>query len=156
MPTYPDRGRLLPSESQRRSYSTGFLHSGDNPGHRQLPLMWPVPSEPVQPAESNPWSGPARAATWLEIARMLPANLSLETTDGRTWRIVHLPADARRALELLDLYEGDVIPTAERIEAARRRAHAEDLLATAQAVLRAVDAEQRAAHLTRNRKDDVA
>src|SRR4051794_33551727 len=30
MPTTPDRGRLLPAESHRSSYSTGFSHSGDN------------------------------------------------------------------------------------------------------------------------------
>lgn len=109
------------------------------PPCRQLPL-WPA-------AVPNPWSRAARAATWLEIAQALPANLSVEFTAEHGWRIVPLSVEARRALELLDISEGEVIPDPVMLERRRRHVEAQLMLDQARAVLRSVqvDNETRAA-----------
>lgn len=106
------------------------------PPERQLALFERGP---------NPWSRAHRAVTWLEIARALPANLGVETTDGVTWRIVNMPLATRRALEALDIAEGDVIPDDVMREQRRRTLHADLQLQQARAVLRSVQAENETA-----------
>lgn len=126
--------------------STAAIHTGDN--GRQLPL-WPraVPTTPNQPWAARPGIG------WLELARLLPANLSVELTAEHGWRIVPLPAETRRALELLEVYEGDVIPDAAMREQRRRTVEAQLLLDQSLAVLRSVQADNDAARL---RRDEAA
>jgi hypothetical protein len=102
--------------------------------HEQPPLFSRSICDP------GPWRHGHRQAAWLEIARALPANLGLEyTVDG--WRIITVPAEMRRALEALDIAEGDVIPDAVMLEHRRRVCEAELLVAQAKAVLRAVNLE---------------
>ena len=135
--TLTSQGRqLLPGESHGGSYSTGFLHNGDN--HRQLPLMWPVPA----PA-AKAWTPAGRAATWLEISRMLPASLGVEFTREHGWRIIHVNGAMQRALDDLEAVEGPP-PNEARKQAAIRRGIAEQQLAQARAVLRAVALEMSA------------
>jgi hypothetical protein len=94
-------------------------------------------------ADPGPWRHGHRQAAWQEIARALPANLGLEyTADG--WRIITVPHEMRRALEALDIAEGDVIPDAVMLEHRRRVCEAELLVAQAKAVLRAVNIELQA------------
>jgi hypothetical protein len=91
----------------------------------------------------GPWRHSNHAASWLEIARALPASLGLEfTADG--WRIITVPHEMRRALEALDIAEGDVIPDAVMRERRRRVVEAELLVVQAKAVLRAVNLELQA------------
>lgn len=100
------------------------MHSAPTHG-QQIPLF------------RHPWSRHARL-TWQQLAQTLPANLSLELTREHGWRIVPLPVETRRALDLLEVHEGDVNPDTTMREARRRRVEAQLLLEQAQDVLRAV------------------
>jgi hypothetical protein len=108
---------------------------------RQDPAQLPLFSRSV--CDPGPWRHGHRTAAWQEIARALPASLGLEfTADG--WRIITVPNEMRRALDALDIAEGDVIPDAVMRERRRRVVEAELLVVQAKAVLRAVNLELQA------------
>ena len=110
--------------------SPGVVHSGDKrPDHDHG-------------NNPGPWSRANRTATWLDIARALPTNLGVEFTAEHGWRIITLGVATRRALELLDIYEGDVIPDAAMRERRRHTTLAQLMLEQAQAVLRAEHADR--------------
>lgn len=83
------------------------------------------------------WDRAHRTAVWNDIVRGLPANLGIELTREHGWRIIVVPLATRRVLQQLDAAE-DPLPVDERRDAAVRRGQAEDMLAQAQAVLRAM------------------
>jgi hypothetical protein len=129
--TIPEQGALFGACN-----STSVIH---NRGQRatQPPLFSRSVCDP------GVWRHGHRQAAWQEIARALPANLGLEYT-ANGWRIITVPHEMRRALEALDIAEGDVIPDDVMRERRRRVTEAELLVAQAKAVLRAVNLELQA------------
>lgn len=87
------------------------------------------------------WDRAHRTATWQEIARALPANLGVELTAEHGWRVIVVPAETRRALEAMEVTEGEVIPDALMRERRRWAVESDLMLAQARAVLRSVQAE---------------
>lgn len=103
------------------------------------------PARPVQPPLFNLgpsiWDRAHHAATLREISHALAPNIGWELTAEHGWRLVTIPAATRRALQALDIAEGDVIPDPVMCERRRRVTEADLRLAQARAVLRSVQAE---------------
>lgn len=107
------------------------------PHARQMPL-WPAAVRSTR-RDASP------SVAWLELARVLPAHLGVEFSREHGWRVIVVDAEMRRSLELLDIYEGDVVPDSVLLERRRRATEAQLLLDQAQAVLRAVQTDIEAA-----------
>jgi len=109
-------------------------HSSDSIASRpeQLPLFQYGPSI---------WDHCHAAIDVLALARELHCSVGLETTDGRNWRVITVDADTRRALEALEVYEGDVIPDPVMREQRLRNVLARRQVEQAKDVLRGVQLE---------------